>query len=46
MVGALRTHLAEVPGSSLRRIHFVLFQDDTYRAFMSALGLGSSRSRR
>lgn len=43
MVGAIRAHLAEVPGSSLRRIHFVLFQDDTHRAFLTALGLGGAR---
>ena len=39
MVSALRTHLSEVPGSSLRRVHIVLFQDDTLRAFMAALGV-------
>jgi O-acetyl-ADP-ribose deacetylase len=44
MVAALRTHLAEVPGSSLRRVHLVLFQDDTYAAFGAALGLGAARS--
>ncbi len=43
MVGALRAHLAEVPGSSLRRVHLVLFQDDTYQAFGTALGLGARR---
>ena len=43
MVGALRTHLAEVPASSLRRIHMVLFQDETYQAFGSVLGLRTSR---
>jgi O-acetyl-ADP-ribose deacetylase (regulator of RNase III) len=43
MVGALRTHFGEVPESSLRRIHLVLFQDDTYQAFGSLLGLTKSR---
>lgn len=43
MVGALRAHLAEVPGSSLRRIHLVLFQDETYQAFGAALGLSGAR---
>jgi O-acetyl-ADP-ribose deacetylase (regulator of RNase III) len=39
MVGALRTHLAAVPQSSLQRIHLVLFQDDIFRAFGASLGL-------
>ncbi len=39
MVGAIRAHLAEVAVSSLRRVHLVLFQDDTYQAFAAALGL-------
>ena len=43
MVAALRSHLADVPGSTLRRIHFVLFQDDTYQAFRAALGLSGAR---
>jgi O-acetyl-ADP-ribose deacetylase len=43
MVSGLRTHLTEVPASSLRRIHLVLFQDDTYQAFSQALGLKSAR---
>ena len=43
MVAAIRAHLTEVPGSSLRRVHFVLFQDDIYRAFLTALGLGGAR---
>jgi hypothetical protein len=43
MVEALRTYFAEVPESSLRRIHLVLFQDDTYQAFGSLLGLTKSR---
>lgn len=43
MVGALRAHLAEVPGSSLRRIHLVLFQDETHQAFGAALGLSGAR---
>jgi O-acetyl-ADP-ribose deacetylase (regulator of RNase III) len=43
MVGALRAHLAEARESSLRRIHLVLFQDDTYQAFGSLLGLTSAR---
>ena len=43
MVAALRSHLTDVPASTLRRIHFVLFQDDTHRAFMGALGLTGAR---
>jgi O-acetyl-ADP-ribose deacetylase (regulator of RNase III) len=43
MVGAIRSHLTEVPGSSLRRVHFILFQDDIHRAFLTALGLGGAR---
>lgn len=43
MVGALRAHLAEFSSSSLRRIHLVLFQDDTYQAFRSSLGLSGTR---
>ena len=43
MVAGLRTHLGEVPGSSLRRVHIVLFQDDILRAFMAALGLTGAR---
>jgi O-acetyl-ADP-ribose deacetylase (regulator of RNase III) len=43
MVGALRAHLAEVPASSLQRIHLVLFQDETYQAFGAALGVGGAR---
>ncbi|HSE94487.1 MAG TPA: macro domain-containing protein [Methylomirabilota bacterium] len=43
MVGALRTHFAEVAESSLRRIHLVLFQDDTYQAFGESLGLNTRR---
>ena len=43
MVAALRGHLAEVPGSSLRRIHVVLFQDDILQAFKAALGLAGAR---
>jgi O-acetyl-ADP-ribose deacetylase (regulator of RNase III) len=43
MVGAIRSHLTEAPGSSLRRVHFILFQDDIYRAFLTALGLGGAR---
>ena len=39
MVGALRSHLAAVPQSSLQRIHLVLFQDETFRAFGASLGL-------
>jgi len=42
MVGALRSHLADVPGSTLRRIYLVLFQDDTYQAFGTALGLSQA----
>lgn len=43
MVGALRAHLSEVTGSSLRRIHLVLSQDDTHQAFAAALGLRGAR---
>ena len=43
MVGALRAHFAEVAESSLRQIHLVLFQDDTYQAFSSLLGLVKAR---
>jgi len=43
MVGALRAHLAEVPTSSIRRVHLVLFEDDTYRAFGATLGLSGAR---
>jgi O-acetyl-ADP-ribose deacetylase (regulator of RNase III) len=43
MVAAVRAHLTEVAGSSLRRVHFILFQDDIYRAFLTALGLGGAR---
>jgi O-acetyl-ADP-ribose deacetylase (regulator of RNase III) len=43
MVGALRTHFAEVAESSLRRIHVVLYQEDTYQAFGSLLGLVKTR---
>jgi O-acetyl-ADP-ribose deacetylase (regulator of RNase III) len=38
MMGALRSHFAEVKESSLRRIHLVLYQEDTYQAFGSLLG--------
>lgn len=43
MVGALRAHLAEVPGSTVRRIHLVLFQDETHQAFGAVLGLTGAR---
>jgi len=43
MVGALRAHLADVPTSSLRRVHLVLFQDDVHQAFRAALGLNSAQ---
>lgn len=43
MVGALRAHLAEMPGSSLRRIHLVLFQDETHQAFGAVLGPTGAR---
>ncbi len=43
MIGALRQHLTDVSASSLRRIHLVLFQDETYQAFGSLLGLRSGR---
>ncbi len=37
MVGAFRAHFAQAAGSSLRRIHLVLFQDETYQAFSASL---------
>jgi hypothetical protein len=43
MVAAVRAHLTEVSGSSLRRIHVVLFQDDTLQAFRAALGFTGAR---
>jgi len=43
MVGALRAHFAEVAESSIRRIHLVLFQEDTYQAFGSLLGVAKAR---
>jgi O-acetyl-ADP-ribose deacetylase len=43
MVAALRTHFAEVPASSLRQVHLVLFQDETYQAFGALLGVSSGR---
>jgi O-acetyl-ADP-ribose deacetylase (regulator of RNase III) len=43
MVGALRAHFAEVPESNIRRIHLVLYQEDTYQAFGSLLGLVKAR---
>jgi O-acetyl-ADP-ribose deacetylase len=43
MVGAFRAHLAKEASSSLQRIHLVLFQDETYQAFGSALGVVTSR---
>ena len=43
MVEALRAHFAEAKESSLRRILLVLFQDDTYQAFVSLLGLTGAR---
>ena len=43
MVGALRAHFAEVTDSSLRRIHLVLFQEETYQAFGSLLGVTKAR---
>src|SRR5262245_25602259 len=43
MVGALRAHFAEAKESSLRRIQLVLFQEDTYQAFVSLLGLTGAR---
>jgi O-acetyl-ADP-ribose deacetylase (regulator of RNase III) len=42
MVGAFRSHFAEVTDSSLRRI-YVLFQDDAYQAFGSRFGLTNAR---
>jgi O-acetyl-ADP-ribose deacetylase (regulator of RNase III) len=43
MVGAFRSHFAEVAESSIRRIHLVLFQEDTYQAFGSLLGVAKAR---
>ena len=43
MVAAIRQHLAQSTGSSLRRIHLVLFQPDVYRAFCASLGLAGTR---
>jgi O-acetyl-ADP-ribose deacetylase (regulator of RNase III) len=43
MLGALRAHLTTVQDSSLRRIHLVLFQDDTYQTFGDLLGLRGAR---
>jgi len=43
MVGALRTHLAEMSPSNLRRVHLVLFQDDIHAAFGEALGRSGAR---
>jgi O-acetyl-ADP-ribose deacetylase (regulator of RNase III) len=43
MIAGLRAHFAEVTTSSLRRIHLVLFQDETYQAFGTLLGLKSGR---
>ena len=43
MVGALRAHFAEVAESSVRRIHLVLFQEDTYQAFGTLLGVAKAR---
>ena len=44
MVAAIKSHLTEAAaGTSLRRVHFILFQDDIYRAFLTTLGLGGAR---
>jgi hypothetical protein len=43
MTGAMKTHLAEVTPSSLRRVHLVLFQDDSHIAFAEALGIRVAR---
>ena len=43
MIAGFRSHFSEVPASSLRRIHLVLFQDETYQAFETLLGLRSGR---
>ncbi len=43
MIAGLRAHFAAVTTSSLRRIHLVLFQDETYQAFGALLGLKSGR---
>jgi O-acetyl-ADP-ribose deacetylase (regulator of RNase III) len=43
MIGALKAHLAEVAPSNLRRVHLVLFQDDSHTAFGEALGIRGAR---
>ena len=43
MVGALKAHLAETAPTSLRRVHLVLFQDESHAAFSEALGLRGAR---
>jgi O-acetyl-ADP-ribose deacetylase (regulator of RNase III) len=43
MTAAFRAHFSPENASSLRRVHLVLFQDDTYQAFSSELGLTPSR---
>jgi hypothetical protein len=43
MVEAFRAHFAEAPDSNLRRIHLVLYQEDTYQAFGALLGLTRAR---
>ena len=43
MVGALRAYFTEVADSGLRRIHVVLYQEDTYQAFGEILGMVKTR---
>jgi O-acetyl-ADP-ribose deacetylase (regulator of RNase III) len=43
MVGALRAYFAGAAESGLRRVHLVLYQEDTYQAFGSLLGLVKTR---
>jgi O-acetyl-ADP-ribose deacetylase (regulator of RNase III) len=43
MVSAFRAHFAAVTESSLRRVYLVLFQEDTYQAFGSLLGVAGAR---
>ena len=43
MIAGFRSHFSDVPASSLRRIHLVLFQDETYQALETLLGLRSGR---
>lgn len=46
MAGAFRSHFGPDSTSTIRRIHLVLFQDETYQAFGSELGLTLTPNRR